>query len=104
MSYEIKLTRRALDDLDRLAGESRAEIDHLTRRFFEALARLEAMPLSCGLAYEDRLFREEIRHLLFKVHKGRSFRALFSIRGDAVWVLAVRGPGERPIRPEDLDD
>ncbi len=103
MRYQINLTRRALADLDRLAAGRVDQADRLTHRFFEALTRLETMPLSCGLAYEDRYFREEIRHLLFNVHKGRPYRALFSIRENTIAVLAVRAPGERPVRPRDLD-
>lgn len=109
MRYEIKLSRQVLADLERLAGASplgatRGDADFLSRRFFEALARLETMPLSCGLAYENRFFREEIRHLLFKIHKGRPYRALFTVRDDEVRIIAVRAPGERPIRPADLDE
>ncbi|MDG3007822.1 type II toxin-antitoxin system RelE/ParE family toxin [Paludisphaera mucosa] len=107
MNDEIELTRRAVADLDRLAAsldERRPDgVGRLTERFFEALSRLESFPLSCGLAYEDRHFPGEVRHLLFRVFKGRPYRALFTIQGDKVRGLAVRAPGERPVGPEELE-
>src|SRR5207245_1352996 len=33
----------------------------------------------------------------------RTYRELFVIRGDLVLILCVRGPGERPIRPDDIE-
>ncbi len=69
--------------------------------FNEALPRLESFPYSCGLAYENAVFPEELRHLLFGFKKGRLYRALFIIRGDLVKILCIRAPGERPIKPED---
>ena len=80
MSYRVELTEGAYADLDRLmdwlAQRSSPEAaDRLSARFYEALPRLESNPFSCGLAYENRFFPEEIRHLLFKVWKGKSYRA-----------------------------
>ncbi len=108
MNYEVQLTEGAYADLDRLTS-SLAErwpegADRLTARFFEALPRLETFPLSCGIAYENRFFPRELRHLLFAIGKGRSYRALFTVEGNLVRILAVRAPGERPIRPRDVDD
>jgi hypothetical protein len=57
------------------------------------------MPLSCGLAFENPDFDEELRHLLFGNHPKRRYRALFTVRGDEIIILAVRAPGERPIDP-----
>ncbi len=98
--------RNSYADLDRLtaslAERSPEAADRLTARFFEALPRLEAFPLACGLAHESRDFPEEVRHLLFQIRKGRSYRALFIVRGDVVKVLCVRAPGERPVGPGDV--
>jgi hypothetical protein len=56
------------------------------------------------LAYENPDFPEELRHLLFKLSKkGRKYRALFIVREDVVKVLTIRAPGERPVRPEDIE-
>jgi len=100
------LTEGAYGDLDRLTA-ALAEVwpdgsDRITARFYAALPRLESFPLSCGLAYEDRYFPDEVRHLLFEIRKGRPYRALFTIQGDRVRVLAIRAPGEKPVKPEGI--
>jgi hypothetical protein len=107
MSFRVELTAGAFADLDRLSaslGARSAEMaDRFTASFYESLSRLESRPFSCGLAYENRYFSEEVRHLLFRIGRGRRYRALFIIRGDMVTVLCVRAPGERPARPEDIE-
>jgi hypothetical protein len=107
MSYTVELTQGVIEDLDRLTTALAERWPEGARRiiprFYAALPRLESFPLSCGLAYESRWFPEEVRHLLFKIRKGRAYRALFTVQGDRVRVLAVRAPGERPITPEDLE-
>ena len=66
------------------------------------LSRLEFNPFSCGLAYENRHFADEVRHLLFEVSKGQIYRALFTVKGDVVKIPYVRAPGEKPVRPKDI--
>ncbi len=106
MTYRIHVTDQADADLDRLLGSlaerSPEAATRLSQRYFNALARLRTMPLSCGLAHENPRFGEEIRHLLFGLHKGRKYRALFAVRGDEVVILAIRAPGERPVEPGDI--
>jgi hypothetical protein len=40
---------------------------------------------------------------IFRTRRGRTYRALFVIRGDIVQILCVRGPGEKPVKPEDIE-
>lgn len=107
MSFRIQLTAGAYGDLDRLMTSleersSSEAADRFSARFYAALDRLERRPLSCGLAYENRYFTEEVRHLLFKVWKGRPYRALFVMRDDVVIILCIRAPGEKPVKPRDV--
>jgi hypothetical protein len=44
----------------------------------------------------------EVRQVLFKTKRGRLYRAVFHVQGDDVYVLRVRGPGQAPIRPDEL--
>ncbi len=95
MSFRVELTAGAHADLARLMAwlEERSSIaaaDRFSARFYEALDRLESRPLSCGLAYENRYFPEEVRHLLFRVGKSKPYRALF---------IAQDGRGENPLHP-----
>lgn len=108
MSFHVHLTARARADLDRLmrASEDNSQggAARLSARFSDALDRLESSPQSCGPAYKNSSFDEEIRHLLVRVHKRRIYRALFHIQGDEVVIVAVRAPGERPVTPTDLGE
>lgn len=104
MSYRVRLTVEAEIDyeerLTALAERSPEAARRLHKTYVAALARLRDFPLSCGLAHESPRFAEELRHLLFGIYPKRKFRALFTVRGNEVVILAIRAPGERPV--EDL--
>jgi plasmid stabilization system protein ParE len=108
MSYSIRVTAHAGADIERLyasivvrRGTQAAE------RWYEsyttAAQRLRTMPLACGLAYENPRFTVELRHLLFGIHPKRRYRALFTVQGEEVVILAVRAPGEQPVNPDDIE-
>jgi plasmid stabilization system protein ParE len=107
MSFRVRLTQAARTDLETrilsLAERSPEAAARLNDSFEQALVRLRDFPFSCGIAYENTRFAEEIRHLLFAGRPRRRYRALFTVRDDEVVVLAVRAPGERPVPPEELD-
>ena len=108
MSFRVELTAGAYADLDRLMAwleerSSAAAADRLAARFYEALDRHESRPFSCGLAYENRYFPVEVRHLLFEVWKGRPYRALFIVHDDVVRILCIRAPGEKPVKRKDVE-
>ena len=94
MSFRVEITETAYRDLDQilswLSERSPDAAARLSTQFDKALSRLESFPLSCGLAYENPLVGEELRHLLFGIRKGRS---LFVVRGEVVTIFAsvVRG-------------
>ena len=92
MSFRVSLTRNAAADLEQrltdIAERSPALAQRLNNRFEKSLLRLRDFPLACGLAYEDRSFSEELRHLLFGIHPQRKLRALFTVREDEFVILA----------------
>ena len=79
MSFRVRLTTNAAADFEQrltsVSERSPALAQRLNDRFEKALIRLRDFPLSCGLAYENRSFSEEIRHLLFGVRPKRKYRA-----------------------------
>jgi hypothetical protein len=102
------MTAGAYADLDRLMTwlaerSSQSAADQLSARFYKALDRLELRPLSCGLAYENRDFPTDVRHLLFEAWKGKRYRALFIVENDVVRILCIRAPGEKPVKPTDVE-
>ena len=44
----------------------------------------------------------EVKQTFFKTRRGRVYRLLYFIEGTDVYVLRVRGPGQAPVDPEEL--
>ena len=106
MSYRIELSAQAEADVDRIFNWlSERSPDGAARwydSFWAATERLKNFPLACSLAAESSRFSEEVRCMLFGTTRGRTYRALFVVRGDVVHILCVRGPGEKSVRPVDI--
>ena len=46
--------------------------------------------------------RDEIRQRIFKTRRGLPYRILFVVRGDVIYLLHVRGPGQDLMAPEEM--
>ena len=64
--------------------------------------RLKTMADTLPLAQEGQGLNLEVRQILFKTKRGRIYRAVFHLDGADVYILRVRGPGQAPIRPDEL--
>jgi plasmid stabilization system protein ParE len=53
-------------------------------------------------ALEDADCRITLRQALFGTRRGRKYRAIFTIAGDQVRILRVRGPGQPPLQEDEL--
>ena len=73
------------------------------RAYDEMVLRLEKQAPSCGPAYEHEDCALDVRQALFKTRRGRVYRALFIIEGEDVYILRVRGPGQAPVEPGELE-
>lgn len=62
--------------------------------FESALLLLKQNADSYGEAVEASHFDRPLKQCLFKTAKGRTYRFVFLIEGDEVFVLRVRGPGQ----------
>jgi plasmid stabilization system protein ParE len=60
---------------------------------YGAMDSLRNFPARCGLALENRFFKEEIRQLICG-----KYRILFEIDGETVRVLHVRHSSRRPLK------
>lgn len=105
MRFTVYLTARAIRDLEsareyirRFAPET---ADRWNCEILEKLLRLEQNPQSRPLAPEDTEFPFELRQLLIRTRVGAN-RALFTIVGDQVRVLAIRRPGQPLITRDDI--
>jgi len=107
MTYRVQPTAQAEADIDRIFAWLSERSPDGARRWYESFwdsaERLKSSPQSFALAPEDDEFDEELRHIFFSTRRGRIYRALFVIRDDVVQILCVRGPGERPVKPGDIE-
>lgn len=77
-----------------IAERSPAGANRWYRNFLNALDRLTNDAERYPEAPESHGFDETIRNLTFRMRSGRVYRLLFTISGDEVHVLFVRGPGQ----------
>jgi plasmid stabilization system protein ParE len=63
----------------------------------DAIATLSKFPERCQLAPENSRFPFEVRQLLYG-RKPHTYRILFTIEGDTVYVLHIRHGRRQPLR------
>lgn len=106
MKFHVKTLRKAKQDyhviLEYIAERSKPGAVAWARAFDKALARLEESADTFPLAPENEHVNLEVREILFKTRRGLFYRALFTIRGDEVLVLHVRGPGQDFLTEDEL--
>jgi hypothetical protein len=61
-----------------------------------AIQGLQTFPQRCAYATENERFPFEVRQLLFG-RKPNVYRVLFTIEGDTVFLLRIRGPRREAI-------
>ncbi|HPM79435.1 MAG TPA: type II toxin-antitoxin system RelE/ParE family toxin [Candidatus Anammoximicrobium sp.] len=98
MTYRVAVSEPAERDADRiyvwLRRRSPEGAVRWWQAFLGALERLKEHASGLALAPEADHFDEPLRQVLFKTRRGRTYRALFVIRGRVVHVLRVRGAGQ----------
>lgn len=106
MSFRVVLEPRAHQQFQQIArwlGErSPSGAEHWLDAFDDAIEQLERNADGCSLAPENSLVKREIRQTLFKTPRGRMYRMVFTIVESDVRVLAIRGPGQAPLKRRDL--
>jgi plasmid stabilization system protein ParE len=65
--------------------------------FCKAINELRQNAARFPLATESEALKVEIREQLFRTKHGRRYRMLFTIVGQQVRILRVRGPGQAPL-------
>jgi len=109
MRYSVRILRRAAREVDEIlhfiseVRQAPAGAASWFRAYEKALGRLARSPDAFSLAAEDEYVSEAIRECLFKTRRGKPYRLLFTIVGNEVRVLHVRGPGQDFLTAEELD-
>ena len=108
MNYRLRIYPRAEADIEHIlhwmVRHSPAGALRWYAAFDEAAANLAVNPHRCGIARENAYVEPEIRQMLFRTHRGRTYRVLFTIAGDEVRLLRVRGPGQRDLQPDEFEN
>ena len=98
MAFRVELSAEALENAERLyewvtkAAPLRGPL--WFNRLLAAIQSLQAFPQRCAYATENERFPFETRHLLFG-RKPNVYRVVFTIEGDVVYVLRIRGPRQQ---------
>jgi plasmid stabilization system protein ParE len=108
MRYTVSILRRARADID----EFRAWIARLSpqgaaawyRAHREAVKKLRRDAHQQGQAPESAELGRDIRQTFFKTRRGRPYRLIYTIIGNEVRILRVRGPGQAPVTAEDISE
>lgn len=102
--FEVIIEPPALDDINHYyqrVVESGAERN--TARWFnrivEAILDLDTLPTAGSAVPEQDAFTDKLYQRVF----GRGYRIIYTIVGDRVHVLCVRGSGMRELHPSDID-
>lgn len=69
-----------------------------------AVTQLQADAHAYGFAPETGLRGFELRQLLFRTRRGRTYRGIYTLQDNVIYLLRVRGPGQAPLTPSDLDE
>ena len=105
--YSLFILPRAEDDLAEIyAWLCKRTVMGAKRWFlaFElALERVSVSPLEFGATKEAARLQKPIRQVLFKTPKGRTYRAVFLVSEDRIYVLRIRGPGQPPLANDEFE-
>lgn len=106
MTYRVKALRKAEGDVRSIVAyvrkrSSRGAVSWLDA-YRAAREHLAEFADGCGEAEENHQFEFDVRQHLFKTRRGRVYRMLFTMIGDEVRILRVRGSGQAPVDPGDV--
>jgi plasmid stabilization system protein ParE len=108
MRFTVSVLERAWTDADRIfewiAGKSARGAISWNQAFAKALVELTSDADQHGIALESAESSDAIRQKFFKTRRGRPYRILFTMIGNEVRVLRVRGPGQSSVTAEDVHE
>lgn len=100
MTFRVELSEEALADAEQLYGwvTEAAPFRGLLwfNRMMAAIDSRSTFPQRCAYATENNRFTFDVRQLLFG-RKSNVYRVVFTVEGDVVSVLRIRGPRQKPL-------
>jgi plasmid stabilization system protein ParE len=105
MTYLVVLTPRATHNLRTIHAHILKQAPHAAddwlNRAERAVNSLDRHPERCPLAPESLSFSKPVRHLLFGKGNRGTYRLLFIVADQSVYVLHVRHGSRLPLSPPD---
>ena len=106
MTFSVRNIPRAKSDIRSITNYIRERSRRGAAAWLNAWGiarkRLAKNAESCGRADENDHFDIEVNQVLFRTRHGRVDRLVFTIVGNEVLILRVRGSGQAPIEPSDI--
>jgi plasmid stabilization system protein ParE len=100
MAYHVELSEQAQVDIEgayeRIRADAPAAALRWRRGIQQKIKSLDTFPLGCGLAYEDRYVSDDLRQTFYG-----SYRILYVVRGEIVYVVHVRHGSRRNLSREE---
>ena len=108
MTFRVIILPQARRDIDRNADwwaehHSTEQALRWSDAMYDQLETLADSAVSNALSAENDDFPYEIRDKLLGLGSRASYRAVFTIKSDTVFVLAVRRAAQDALRPEEVD-
>lgn len=107
MTYRLAISDHARDQLEgacRWWAENRSaeQAERWYDGISEALLSLRENPGRCTHAAESSAFPFDVQQLNYGLGRKPTHRALFTIRGDMVYVFSIRHLAQKPVTPDNL--
>lgn len=106
--FSVVILPKAEEDIERNARwwAENHDVDQAVKWFFavrDQILSLKQQPESHGLSAENFDFPYDIRDKLIGLGARPSYRAVFTIRDETVYVLAVLRSSQDVLHPDDVD-
>jgi plasmid stabilization system protein ParE len=105
--FSVRLAEPAERDADEIIAWIAEHSTDGAKRWWEALqvalTRLQRNPTGLARAPESNFFSEAVYQILFRTRRGRTYRALYIVRGNIVHVLRIRGPRQNLVTESDIE-
>lgn len=106
MAFEVSLSPRAIADAEHAYLWFKEQNQTFANEWFQglsdALASLEQLPARCPVAPESQELDREVRQLLYRKSKKATFRILFGISGEEVFVYRIRHTSQQYLTVEEF--
>lgn len=107
MTRTLRILPRAQEDVQHIFGYLSERSPQGARDWWAAFASA-ARGAAAGLveyplAPENNSTSFEIRQIVFKTRAGRRYRIVFTIVDEELRIVRVRGPGQPPLKPDEVE-